>query len=136
MFDRFKSQLSALKRSKPGHRFQDRYERNQASRNTLKLLWRIVRVAVAAVFVALGVIFMFIPGPAIVFYAIAGALLSTDSRPVAKALDWIEVHARRIGRRIAAKWNPLPAAAKITLGTLGACGSVTSTWLFYRFVAH
>lgn len=136
MFDRLKSQLAALRRSRPGHRFQDRYERNRASHNALKVLWRIVRVAIAAGFVALGVVFMFIPGPAIAFYAIAGALLATDSLPVAKALDWVEVRSRRAGRWIVTKWNPLPIAVKVTLGTLGACGSVTSTWLFYRLVAH
>lgn len=136
MFDRFKSQWTALKRSKPGHRFQDRYERNKRSKNAPKAIWRIVRVIAAAGLVALGVVFMFIPGPAIVFFALAGALLSTDSLPVAKALDWCEVRGRKIGRWIAKRWNPLPAAAKITIGAIGACGSVTSTWLFYRFVAH
>lgn len=136
MFDRFKSQWTALKRSRPGHRFRDRYERNKQSKNAPKMIWRVVRVIAAAGFVALGIVFMFIPGPAILFYALAGALLSTDSLPVAKALDWTEVHSRKLGRWIAAKWNPLPTPAKFTIGALGACGSVTSTWLFYRFVAH
>lgn len=136
MFNRFKSQWAALKHSEPGHRFQDRYERNRKSRNGAKTLWRIVRIVIAAGFVVVGVLFMFIPGPAIAFYAVAGALLSTDSLPLAKSLDAIELRSRRIGRWVAAKWKPLPIAAKLTLGALGACGSVTSTWLFYRFVAH
>lgn len=136
MLDRFKSQWVALRRSKPGRRFQDRYERNRRSPNAPKMLWRVVRVAIAAGLVALGVVFMFIPGPAIVFYGLAGALLSTESLPLAKLLDGMEVRARRLSRWIAEKWNPLPALAKITLGALGACGSVTSTWLFYRFVTQ
>ncbi|MBI2510676.1 MAG: hypothetical protein HYV96_01740 [Opitutae bacterium] len=136
MFDRLKSQWAALKRSRPGHRFQDRYERNLQSRNGAKTLWRIVRIVIAAGFVVLGVLFMFIPGPAIAFYAIAGALLATDSLPLAKLLDWIEVRSRRMARWAAAKWQPLPLAAKLTLGTLGVCGSITSTWLLYRFVAQ
>lgn len=136
MLDRFKSQWHALKRSRPGHRFQERYERNRQSRNAPKLVWRVVRVLLSVVFIVLGILFMFIPGPAIVFYAVAGALLSTDSLPVAKALDWGEVRGRRLGRWIARRWQPLPRAAKIAISALGVCGSATSTWLFYRFVAH
>jgi hypothetical protein len=53
---------------------------------------------------------VFIPGPAILFFLIAGALLAVQSLGVARALDWSELRGRaavkamrrRLGRRRAA----------------------------------
>jgi hypothetical protein len=57
-----------------------------------------------------GVVLVFIPGPAILFFLIAGALLAVQSLGVARALDWSELRGRaavkamrrRLGRRRAA----------------------------------
>jgi hypothetical protein len=136
MFDRFKTQWEQLKASRPGHRFRDRYERNQKSHNGPKVFWRVVRVAAATGLIALGVVFVFIPGPAILFFALAGALLSTDSLPVAKLLDWIEVHARRIGAKVRRVWRRLSPVARFAVAALGVCVSAGTTLLFYRVMAN
>lgn len=136
MLERFKSQWQALKASRPGHRFRDRYERHQRSHNAAKHFWRVVRVFAAAGFVAIGALFVVIPGPAIVFFFVAGALLATDSLPMAKALDWCEVHLRKIGSKVRRVWRRLSLGARVAVATLGVALSATGTLLFYRFVAN
>lgn len=136
MFDRFKKQWVELKESRPGHRFRDRYERNKRDKNGAKLLWRVVRVATAAVFVCIGAVFMFIPGPAILFYALAGALLATDSLPVAEFLDWCEVKGRQLGRWGQRRWHRLSIVGKVTVSTFSVVLSAGATFLFYRLMAR
>lgn len=136
MLERFKSQWNALKASRAGRRFRDRYERHQRSPSAAKHVWRVVRVLSAAGLVAVGVLFVFIPGPAIVFFFFAGALLATDSLPMAKALDWSEVRLRKSGSRLRRVWRGLSLRARVVVATLGVALSATGTVLFYRFVAN
>ena len=136
MFDRLHQQWQQLAASRPGHRFRDRYERNKRDKNGAKLLWRVVRVAAAAIFVCIGAVFMFIPGPAILFYGIAGALLSTDSLPVAKFLDWCEVRGRQLGRWVKRRWARMSMAGKVAISTFSVVLSASATILFYRLMAR
>ncbi|MBA4138294.1 MAG: hypothetical protein C0518_13360 [Opitutus sp.] len=136
MFDRLQKQWEQLKTSRPGHRFRDRYDRSRKSHNGPKFFWRIVRIAAAVALIGLGAVFMFIPGPAILFYFFAGALLATDSLPMAKLLDWTEVQARKIGSKARRFWRKLTPGGRIAVATLGLCLSVTGTLLFYRVVVN
>jgi len=43
---------------------------------------------------AIGVVLVFIPGPAILFFLIAGGLFAMQSLWVARALDWSELRIR------------------------------------------
>ena len=52
----------------------------------------------AAVSFAIGVVLVFIPGPAVVFFGLTCALLATQSRAVARLLDRTEVRARALWR--------------------------------------
>jgi hypothetical protein len=91
MFSTLKKALERLKNHEPGERF-GAFHREQKDRP----VW--VKVAFfAAAFVSLGVgvVLAFIPGPAVLFFALGGALLSTQSRFVAETLDKLEVWARR-----------------------------------------
>jgi hypothetical protein len=132
MVKRLKAQWKALEASRPGRRFQDRYERHRRSRSGAKIVWRIVRFALAVAVVALGAVFMFIPGPAILFYFIAGALLATDSLPVAKVLDWLEVRLRALWRWACRWWARRSLPAKIALGGIGFALSAVGTLMAYR----
>jgi hypothetical protein len=49
---------------------------------------------------AVGVVLAFIPGPAVVFFGIAAALLASESMTVARALDRVEVWLRGAWRRL------------------------------------
>ena len=48
--------------------------------------------------ILIGFVLMFIPGPAVVMFGLAAALLAEDSLRIAKALDWLELKIRALVR--------------------------------------
>ena len=79
-----------------GQRFTKLYERQQAH-NTAWLTW--VYVVAALICVAIGVVLSFIPGPAFVFFILAGGLLASQSRWAAEHLDRGELALRSLWQR-------------------------------------
>jgi hypothetical protein len=120
------SEWRTLRRGRPGHRFQERYEASRRAKNRRSIIGRIVRLGLAIVALAIGIVLMFIPGPAILFYLISGSLLAAESRVVARALDWSEVQLRKSARWLKIQWRKLPLAGKIFAGlavlAIGAAG--------------
>lgn len=114
-----KQQWHGLQRSSPGHRFQNRYASAQRQRNRVPVWQRVLQIGIAAVLVAAGVVFVFIPGPAILFFALAGAMLASESRTVARALDWTELRGRAGWRRSTRFWTHLDAGGRIALILFG-----------------
>lgn len=135
MSGRLKRQWEILKRGKPGRRFEDRYEAAQRKENRATVLARVVRFTAAVIAIALGVVFAVIPGPAVVFFAVAGALLASESRVVAKFLDWCEVKIRAIVRWAQRIWRRLPMVGKVALVIVGAACSAGATFMSYRLLA-
>jgi hypothetical protein len=117
---------------KPGRRFQDRYHANRNKRSGL--LHRVLHMVLALAAAAIGVVLVFIPGPAIVFFFIAGAFLASDWLWMARTLDWLEVHLRTWGKRLAKKWRTLPMAARMALLAAGGCLSIATTYGAYRLM--
>lgn len=126
-----KARWQALRRGKPGRRFQDRYE---ASRKSAEhgVVSRVVRVVIAALAVAIGLVLVFIPGPAILFFAIAGALLASESRLVARFLDWSEVRIRRLVGRGMRLWRRLSWWSRIAACTLVVLVAAAAAFAAYR----
>jgi hypothetical protein len=86
-----------------------------------------VRVIVAVAALVIGVVLVLMPGPAVLFFLIAGMLLAAESCTVARLLDWGEVRGRRAGRWIQVRWRRLPKAGKAAViaiagGILGMAG--------------
>src|SRR5690348_1743209 len=98
MLKRFSRSWQQLRQGRPGHRFRDRYHRHQRSKESNGWMGRIVHLVLAIVAVAIGVVLVFIPGPAILFFFIAGALLASDWLWMARVLDWGEVRLRSLWR--------------------------------------
>ncbi len=132
---KLKRQWEVLKRGKPGRRFVERYQSAQRKENRATLATRIVRFAIATVAIALGLVFAVIPGPAILFFALAGALLASESRGVAKFLDWCEVKIRAVVKWALRIWKRLPLAGKVAMLIVGAAGSVGVAMASYRMFA-
>ncbi len=120
-----------LSRGTPGRRFRDRYHRNQ--RSTTKRGWwrRIVRFVLAALAFAVGLVLTVLPGPAIVFFLLAGALLATDWLWLAKLMDWLEVKARIAWAWARSLWRRLPRAGRIAVMAAGVSLSAASTYGVY-----
>jgi len=103
MFEKSKRDWQELKRSPPGKRFQERYQKQQRSG---KSKWaRIGSFAAALVALAIGVVLVFIPGPAVVFFFLGGGMLASHSRAVARALDWTELRLRATFQKLRTWWR-------------------------------
>ena len=67
-----------FKKSRPGHRFQDHYDRKTGSRGGA--LWRCGAVVLGALLCLVGLFFMAVPGPGIPILALGAVLLAQQSR--------------------------------------------------------
>lgn len=101
MFDTIKATLRRLGKHEPGERFGAFHREQRDKPFGVKLAF----FGLAFVAFAVGVVLAFIPGPAVLFFFLAGALLSTQSRYVAEALDKLEVWGRKAFASIRAWWR-------------------------------
>lgn len=91
------SALTALWRDEPGRRFVRRYERLRG--NPGGVARRALRAVLAVLLIAVGIVFLPLPGPGFVPLALGAALLAGQSRGVAAWLDRAELRVRRWLRR-------------------------------------
>src|SRR5687767_11804866 len=101
MLRRLNALWKRLEALESGERFQTLHREQQDKPPALKATY--LGVAVAS-FLA-GVVFIFIPGPAVLFFAFSGALLATQSSRVARALDVAELRGRKALDPIRARWR-------------------------------
>jgi hypothetical protein len=105
MLQRWKRAWSAFKRLPPGQRFQEHYRLEQRKPGAKSVWRRALWLGGALVAFAVGVVLMFIPGPAVVFFALAAALLANQSEWAARAMDWLELRLRALYERARAFWH-------------------------------
>ena len=134
MLFQFRKYWQELRRGRPGHRFQCRYERARQSEGRSGAARRVLMLALALVSLAIGAVLAVIPGPAIPFFFLGGGLLATESRPIARFMDWCEVIGRKAAGWARRLWKRLPVAARIVLMVIGASCSATMAYLSYRLV--
>ena len=94
MLAELKDHWHAFKRLEPGKRFQTHHRQHRQAEAGKSPVRRVLYAAAGVVALAVGVILTFIPGPAILFFLIAGGLFATQSLCVARALDWTELRLR------------------------------------------
>ncbi len=94
-------QWDKLKQLPPGERFRTFHHEQQG-----KSVWvKGAYAGLSLVCFGLGVVFAFIPGPAVVFFALCAALLATQSAWVARHLDRAEVKGRRLALSVRKWWR-------------------------------
>lgn len=77
-----------------------RFERFHDSQQSRRLGWgRALTLLAVVVCLVIGVILAFIPGPAILFFALAAALTATQSRWLACKLDRAEIYVHALWRK-------------------------------------
>ena len=86
-----------------GERFVRFYEQQKSAPAWVKPLLIVSALACLAI----GVVLAFLPGPAFVFFGLAGAMLATQSIHVARLLDRLEVFARSMMRRARDTWDAI-----------------------------
>ena len=117
----FREHWRDLKRGRPGRRFQARYERARQKAHGSGFGKRIVLIAVAIVCLAIGVVLSVMPGPAVLFFFLAGGLLATESRFIARFMDWCEVQLRRAfawAKRRWRSWGTFGRMVAIVVGVI------------------
>lgn len=106
MFRRLKRSLDQLKHDEPGRRFRNRYERTR--RDGGPGFWgRVGLYAMSLLCIAIGIVLVFIPGPAVLFFFIAGGLLAAESRVIARWMDTLELLARGVWNALRRRWHRL-----------------------------
>ena len=89
----------------------------------------------ALVLMVVGLVLTVMPGPAILFFLIAGGLLAAESRAVARWLDRGEVWLRTAWNWGQRHWWALPIWIKVALGVLVTGIILASACLSYRLLA-
>ena len=96
MLAKLKKKWREVKALPPGKRFQTVHRRQSGAPAWVKP----VVFAGALIAFAIGVLLTILPGPAVVFYALAGALAAIESAWVARRLDRGEVALRALVTRV------------------------------------
>lgn len=123
MIDSLNEGAQKLKESEPGHRFEARYHRLQAARDGRFSWTTILNVILGIGLIGAGVVFWFIPGPGWGLILLGLGFLGSESLVVARALDRLEVHVRRLARPILGWWNRSSLVLKAAIGALILVGT-------------
>ena len=119
--------------SKPGHRFQERYRRQQQSehgwRDPRRLFFVVGGLAIAIASLVLGML----PGPGTLTFFVGLAMISGEFYPVARLLDWAEVRARKLGRWVGGVWGS-SAVGKASVVVVGAICVAAVLYVAYRLL--
>lgn len=101
MLSALRQQWQSLKRLPPGKRFQTFHREQQKKSAWVKVGY----AALSVVLFAVGVVFAFIPGPAVLFFALCAALLAAQSAWIARLLDRAEVKGRQLAHAAREAWR-------------------------------
>lgn len=131
VFVRIKQYWRQLRHAPPGERFKRRYQLRQRNGHE-STLRRVLLVGLGVALACIGVVLMFIPGPAILFFFVAGAIFAEESRWVARALDALEVRLRRWWASLRNWWCRRSASGKSTVLATALLVAATSAYFTYR----
>jgi len=101
MFTHLKERWRELKQHAPGERFEKFHASEQHRPRWVKIAY----LATAIVMIPIGVLFAFIPGPAVLFFALSAALFATQSIWVARRLDRAEMALRNAWLSVRTWWH-------------------------------
>src|SRR5688572_9189417 len=85
-----KEEWRRFRRMPPGRRFQIHYKEQKLARQSSPGFLHALPLLLVPLLVAVGVVLMFIPGPAILFFFLAAVLLTSHSPWLARILDGAE----------------------------------------------
>jgi hypothetical protein len=135
MLAQIKRRAQEKLRGRPGARFQDHYRRAKRDRAAHSGR-RLVNIMLAVISLAIAVVLVIFPGPAVPFFLLAGVLLAAESLLIARLMDWLEIKLRAAWKWGKRRWDRLPHSVRVTMKLLAPCVSVACayfTWtLFHR----
>jgi hypothetical protein len=104
MISKVKDDLHKMKNDRPGKRFQNEHKRAKARGITGGWI-RVMFIVLAILSAAIGVVLMFIPGPAFVFFILSGALVASQWWTAARLLDKNELLLHRAWHWTRRNWK-------------------------------
>jgi uncharacterized protein (TIGR02611 family) len=111
MFDEIKRTWRQLRRSGPGHRFQDYHRVHQEKRRGAGA--RFLSVAIGVVIVAIGIVALPAPGPGTLVIAVGAAFIARESLAVARFMDWLELRLRSAIQWLVRSWRRATTAERV-----------------------
>ena len=121
-------------RGRPGHRFQEHYQRSKKEKASRSRWGRLLNLILAIAALAVALFLSVFPGPAIPFYFLAGMLLASESLLVARFMDWLEVRLRAVWKWGRQRWRHLSTPGRAAVVLLGACCSAAGMLLCWRLI--
>ncbi len=115
MIGRMKGSWQQFRQGKPGHRFQDRYRRNQQSSGGKFSFRKIVNIVGGSAIALAGVFFLAAPGPGWLILFVGLGMISGELLSVARSLDWAEVRLRWLTREARKVWRASPPVARVLI---------------------
>jgi hypothetical protein len=101
----------------PGHRFQTRYHSHRRRHETGEASkWgRIFNLVGGPTLIIAGFAFLPTPGPSYIIIVIGLWMLAGELQPLARAIDWVEMKLRKLGRWIKGRRSHLPAVVWVLI---------------------
>jgi hypothetical protein len=119
-----------LKRAPAGRRFESWYDQEQERGPRSKWVTAL-KIALSVIALVIGLVEIVFPGPAIFFLVIGGALLASEFRFAARAMDWLERQGRVVLRWIRNAWHRTSAAVHVAVLTLAAALTAAGSYAVY-----
>jgi hypothetical protein len=118
-----------LKQAEPGHRFRDLFEYRAAQRESAWSPGRIAWVGAGVLLLVGGLAIGWLPGPGGFVAVFGAAMLATEWRPLAKALDESE-RVLRVGLRWCRDlWRDSSTVMRLTFALGVAASGVVLAWM-------
>ena len=133
MIGRKKQSWRRFEASRPGHRFQERYRRQQAREHGWRDPRRLFFVVGGLVVTIGSLVLGALPGPGTLTFFLGLAMIAGEFYPVARLLDWAEVRARKQGRWVGGVWGS-SAAGKALVASVAAIGVAAVLYVAYRLL--
>ena len=136
MLGGLKQEWRDLRKGRPGHRFQDRYERHRGGRKGKSWMGRFLEPGIGVLLLVAGVIFCLIPGPGLPLVLVGATLLAERSRRIARAMDWCELKLRKVLRRAKDWWCQASLGARNAVVVLATFMIAAAGYGAYHFIIN
>ncbi|MGV3662307.1 MAG: PGPGW domain-containing protein [Prosthecobacter sp.] len=135
MFAHAHKDWEAFKASPPGRRFQDVHKRREKEGGKSSTVRRMLLLGLGLVLTAVGMFFLFVPGPGTITMFIGIALIARQSLLVARCVDRLEVLLRPSYLWLRRRWRALSRTQRVALSavaTVLGCLMSVGLYLYMR----
>ncbi len=123
MIERTKGGWRRFEASKPGHRFQERYRRQQESEHGWRDPRKLFYVVGGLIITVGSLLFGVLPGPGTLTFFVGLGMIAGEFRPVARLMDRAEVGVRKLARWIGGIWRSSALGKGLVVAVAAICAA-------------